>query len=476
MGRWWWMMGLVLAACVGESPPGEMDRPDAGRAVLIRRPHVLLLTIDTLRADYLSLYGYDRPTTPYLDQLLSGGVHFPRTVAPVPRTTPALASLHTGRYPHGTGVRTLYDHLADHVPTLAERMDQRGYHTVAVVSNHVLTPKRRLDRGFSIYNSAEDTRDASATTDTVFRIMGAFSREDPIFLWVHFIDPHVPYLPPADLAKTFDPGYSGPYAEGFGSQKGGIGDLAYPPDLPKVEAVYRNPLSEETNAHIRRLYAADIRATDDQVARLVEGLRTRFRNDWTIIFTADHGEALGEQEYYFDHGDYVDDQSLTVPLGFVLPPGDPLARSARIDMRVSLVDVAPTLVELLELDPLAETEGRSLMPALLGHSLPPRPVYAESGTSFFPARVRKRKTFDIAGRFRAVYLESWKLIWTPGVGWELYDLDADPLERRNLYLPGEPRAEELRHSLHAWVRPTDRTAAGPEPEDLQRLRSLGYLP
>lgn len=469
------MVGLLLAACWAQGPLEETE-PAGLTPVRPDRPRVLLLTVDTLRSDYLSLFGYDRPTTPYLDQLLAGGVSFPRTLATVPRTTPALASLLTGRYPHGTGVRTLTDRLADDVPSLAEHMARRGYHTVAVVSNHVLTPARRLSRGFSVYDSADDSRDAAATTDAVFRQLEGLARDDPLFLWVHYIDPHVPYLPPGELLEVFAPGYEGRYATGFGTRQGGIGDLAYPPDLPKVRAVYQNPLSEETNAHIRRLYAADIRATDDQIARLVEGLRSRFRNDWTIVFTADHGEALGEHDFYYDHGDYVDDPSLTVPLAFVLPPGDPLARSRRVEQRVSLVDVAPTLVDLLGLDPLESVEGRSLLPALEGHALEPRPVFAESGRSFFPEQVRSRRSFDVAGRFRAVYLDSWKMVWTPGVGRELFDLEADPLEKNDLYRPDHPRARELTAALRAWMRPVEGAPAEPGPEDLERLRSLGYLP
>ncbi len=168
--------------------------------------HVLLLTVDTLRSDHLSANGYDLPTTPYLDALLAGGVHFPRALAPVPRTTPALASLLTGAYPHTTGVRTLYGALDDGVLSLAELFQRRGYHTVAVVSNHVLTPERRLDRGFEVYDAAGDARDATATTDAVLRCVDASWRERPVFLWVHYIDPHVPYWPPQELAARFDPG------------------------------------------------------------------------------------------------------------------------------------------------------------------------------------------------------------------------------------------------------------------------------
>ncbi len=445
--------------------------------------HVLLLTVDTLRSDHLSAFGYDLPTTPHLDALLAGGVRFPCTLATVPRTTPALASLLTGAYPHTTGVRTLYDRLDAGVASLAELLQWRGYHTVAVVSNHVLTPERRLDRGFAVYDAADDARGGAATTDAVLRHVDDTWRERSVFLWVHYIDPHVPYLPPLELAERFDPGYQGRYAAGFGAEPGGIGDRAYPSDLPKVEAVFRNPLPPEVNAHVRRLYAADVRATDDQIGRLLEGLKTRVRNDWLVVFTADHGESLGEHDFFYDHGDYVYNASLQVPLGFVLPPGDPRARSAKVRDWVSLVDVAPTLLELLDVDPgdeiSARFEGRSLVPYLEGREVDPRPAFAESGRSFYPDLVRRRVGFDVAGRFRAAVLGDWKLIWTPGqtpeMEYEFYDLAADPGETTNLYAPEHAKARALRAQLDAWDREGAAPERQPSEEDLRRLRSLGYV-
>ncbi len=442
---------------------------------------MLLLTVDTLRSDHLSCQGYDLPTTPYLDTLLAGGVRFPNTLATVPRTTPALASLLTGAYPHTTGVRQLQDSLGEDVTSLAELLRRRGYRTVAVVSNHILTPKRGLDRGFDVYDHAGDGRDARATTDDALARVPSRWRDDPVFLWVHYIDPHVPYLPPPELAEAFDPGYTGRYAASFGTRKGAVGNAAYPEDLPKKVAVFRNPLPEEVNAHVRRLYAADVRATDDQIARLVEGLRNRLRNDWLVAFTSDHGESLGEQEFFtWDHGDYVYNSALHVPLGFVLPPGDPQARAAVVPDWVSLVDVAPTLAELLGLElPAGQLEGRSLVPLLHGETLLPHPVFAESGRAFYPDMVRRRVHFDVPGRFRTVVLGDWKLIWTPGqqpdLEYELYHLARDPTEAHDLYAPGHPEAARLQAHLASWYRHVEHQTEELSEEDRERLRALGYV-
>jgi arylsulfatase A-like enzyme len=274
----------------------------------------------------------------------------------------------------------------------------------------------------------------------------------------------------------------------FGDLHRGLGNSAYPADLPKEQAVFQNHLSARVNAHIRRLYAADIRHTDDQIARLIRGLRVRFGDDWLIVFTADHGESLGEHNYFYAHGDYVYDGALHVPLAFIFAKGDLLRASRVVDARVSLVDVMPTLMELLDLPRphflSYEIEGRSLLPALLGKPLPLRPVFAECGKAYFPQLVPRRVQFDVAGRFRAVFLGNWKLIWTPGRSgddqFELYNLAKDPEETKNLY-PAHPSVIGLLESaLGAWserlrVRTATAQHAVLTDRDREILRSLGYM-
>ncbi len=453
-------------------------------------PHVLLLTVDTLRSDHLGINGHPLPTTPFLDHLLGQGVLFPNTLAPTPRTTPSLASLLTGAYPHTTGVRTLVDPLGADAVSLAQTFAAHGYATRAVVSNHVLTPERELGRGFEVYDMDGDWRDAAATTDVALRHAAELAVPEasrPVFLWVHYIDPHVPYMPPQELAEAFDPGYAGPYKHSFGSVKGGLGDNAYPEELGKANAVFRNPLPDSVNAHVRTLYAADVRATDDQMARLVAGLQEALGENWLVVFTADHGESLGEHDFFYDHGDYVYQPELRVPLGFVLPPGDPRRRSAVVEDWASLVDVVPTLTDLLgfarpEGLP-SQVEGRSLLPSLRGEHQSTVAVFAECGRSFYPELVRRRVIFDVQGRFRTVIHDNWKLIWTPGqtpeLMFELYDLTRDPGETRDLYAASHPQAQRLAPMLRRWV---DLGMAGgakdPTPlsaEDEEKLRSLGYI-
>lgn len=475
--RWALLFGVIGIACMAMS--GCSGEKKTGRAYR----HVLLLTVDTLRPDYLGIHGYPLPSSPTIDSLLADGTDFTGAVTPIPRTTQALGSMLTGCYPHTTMIRTLYDSLSADVVSVAEIAQENGYATIAVVSNHVLPPKRRLDRGFDVYDYADDTRDADGTTRAAIERLAALAPEDSIFLWVHYIDPHVPYYPPRELAAAFDPSYEGRYRDHFGDVPGGMGDHAYPADLGKVAAVFENTLPDRVNEHIRRLYAADIRFTDDAIAALLRWLRDNLGNDWLVIFASDHGESLGEHQYYFDHGDYVYNASLRVPLGFIFPANDRFAGSRAVADWVSLVDVTPTLLELLGLETPPDLpyriEGRSLVPLFRGERLQPRPCFAECGRSFFPQQVKRRMHFSIAGRFRSVILDGWKLIWTPGratMAYELYDLKADPHETVNLIDQHPEIALELAELVTRWTVSAGQSEDQTIPEDdLERLRSLGYI-
>jgi len=474
LGRWTAMLPLACVFCA--------PSPDANP------PNLLLVTADTLRPDYMSMNGYDRDTTPAIDELLAEGFYFEQAISPVARTTPALAALLTGAYPHTNGVRTLTDSVSDDVTTLAEVMGELGYQTLAVVTNQVLSRKRGLARGFDVYDNAADNRTAKATTDAALRFFESVRPGAPVFAWVHYIDPHVPYHSDPAIARRFDPDYRGRYRFHFGwNGRPGPngGHRTFPEDLPKGAATHHNPLSEEVNAHIRRLYAADIRALDEQVGRLVAAARQRLGENLILVFTADHGESLGEHDFFFDHGDYVYNAGTRVPLAVVLPESHALHGTGRCRGWVSLVDVVPTIVELLARDPPTEireqVEGRSLTPCLRSEGVASRPVFAESGHSYFFADVKRRRRNDVAGRFRAVVQDDWKLIWTPFAegedAWELYHVGADPDEAVNLYRPDHPAALRLAPRLAEWAARSEGDVA-PRPlskDDEAALRQLGYL-
>jgi choline-sulfatase len=451
--------------------------------------NVLIITIDTLRPDYLSFNGYDKPVSPAMDALLSDGWYFNEALTTVPRTTPALASLFTGSYPHTNGVRTLWNPIAKTASTIADDMQRAGYQTLAVVANSILVEERRIGQGFQTYDMDGDLRLADKTTDAFLERLDGLDAGKPVFGWVHYIDPHAPYQTDPNLIALIDPDYDGRFMKNFGwnGYKGGPSGsfTPYPDEYPKSVATHRNSLPDDVNEHIRRLYAADIMNLDREVARLLAGIRSKRGEEWIIIFTSDHGESLGEHDFFFDHGDYVYNAASAIPLGFFLPDSHPLHGSGRCDGWVSVVDVAPTLYELLGMEPTAEMhsqiEGHSLVPCMRGDLLTPAPVFIESGHSFFPKLVNRRVKNDVTGRFRAIVFGDWKLIWTPHLSddeaWEFYYLRDDPEETLDLYNASLPEVQWLKQQLTNWMEKgsMDKIGEGYSEDDVKALRSLGYI-
>lgn len=479
------LFGLMPLASCTKSETAVAQGP-------VEPPHILLLTVDTLRPDVLGMYGYDRETSPYLDGLLADAFHFPKTVSTVPRTTPALASLLTGSYPHTTGVRVLMHALREDVTPITEVLKQDGYGSLAIVTNQMLGEERKLNRGFDTYLPARDSRDAKVTTDLALETLATYDFTQPLFFWMHYIDPHMPYVSDPAIIQQFDPDYEGRYKHQFGQfpdrKKPGArrGGGPYPPDLPKRIAVHRNPLPEEVNAHIRRLYAADVRSTDDQIRRLVEGLKEKTGDNLLIVFTSDHGESLGEHDFYWDHGDYVYNAASRVPFAILLPENHPAAGAGSYPHWVSGVDMVPTLLDLLGREVpesmVAQMEGRSLAPAMRGETLPGEPVFIESGRSHFFDMVRGRADNSTDGKFRAVIAGDWKLIWAPGhsdadLSWHLFHLATDPDETKDLYAADHPEFERLVALLQPWVAlsPTGKDNEAISEADMEFLQELGYV-
>ena len=449
------------------------------------RLSVLLITVDALRVDYISANGYGIKTTPTIDGLISAGLNFTKAVTPIPKTTQSLASLLTGCYPYKTGVRNLWTALPRNVITLTEVLKNLKYQTVAVVSNHNLIPDRNLDKGFDHYDFESDKREAMETTKSVLSHFENINTGTPFFIWVHYIDPHVPYYPPEAIAREMDPNYRGRYEKNFGDNKRKIGGWAYPQDIGKEGAVFENNLGETVNEHIRKLYAAEIKHTDLAIHELLVQMERRVGDRLITILTADHGESLGEHDYYYEHGDYVYNAQLRIPLVFRIPRTHELHTVGRVDDWVSLIDVLPTTLDLLGIkvssDHLRQVDGVSLIPYWEGRRVAPRPLFSESDDTFYPEFIKRRVRHDIPGRFRSVIYDGWKLIWTPfqqpGMLYELYDVESDPGEMANLYEAEKARAGVLEKFLKEWMTRQSQAAEATPPtqRDLEILKSLGYI-
>jgi len=406
-------------------------RAGAPRSSSAERPNVLLVTIDTLRADHVGCYGYKEASTPTIDGLAARGVRFGTAVAQAPLTGPSHASILTGQIPPAHGFRNNSGFtLSPSVRTAAEDFRQAGYRTAAFVSGFPLDRRFGFDRGFETYDDhlprGNDRRRtpyverlADATTDAVLRWLAA-SNTGPAaprwFLWVHYYDPHAPYEPPAELAEQYR---HAPYD----------GEIAF---------------------------------VDRQLARVISALEARSETARTLMLvTADHGESLGEHGEG-THGIFLYDATIRVP--WVM--AGPLVPAGRVPRTVARsIDVLPTLADYAGLPGRRDVDGRSLRPAVDGHELSDAPSYAESLYPQLELGWAPLYAWRTAG---------FKFIKAPHP--ELYDLEHDTSETKNRVEEEPARARDLNRRLEEAVRRAPAAvAAGPvDPDAAERLRALGY--
>lgn len=392
--------------------------------------NVLLITMDTTRADRIGCYGYGAAKTPYIDALAARGARFRNAYSPVPLTLPAHSSILTGKYPFVHHVRNngFYRLNPDHA-TLAEVLKGRGFVTSAFVASFTLDSRFGLDRGFDIYDDTFDSRQAlknyrsERSADAVADAFLNWLRKNGgkrFFSWVHFFDPHLPYSPPS-------------------------------------------PFDQEFRAHP---YDGEIAFMDQEIGRIIRTLEEEGEMETTlVILSGDHGEALGEKRE-IDHGLFIYEPTLRVPLIFCLPPAH--SRPLVIDSRVRIIDILPTALDLLDIRIPKGISGQSLVPHLRGRKTKDFSSYAET---FYPR--------DNLGWSELYGLVDgrWKYIRAPKP--ELYDLSGDPAEEKNLITSETEIASDLSRKLEAMVAGGEGGAPGSErrvsSEEAQRLRSLGYI-
>lgn len=388
--------------------------------------NVLLITLDTTRADHLGCYGYESALTPTLDQLAVEGVLFERAYTTAPLTLPAHASLMTGLYPpeHGLHANGM-GRLPDSVPTLAGLLSKSGYDTAAFVASFVLNAKFGLNRGFGTYgddmpagdptrNVLERQRDGKFVVDAALAWLDR-SRRRPFFCWVHLYDPHQPYQ-----ARTEE------FGDRFQSQP----------------------------------YDGEIAYVDRQVKRLLNYLDDhQLRGNTLIVVVGDHGEGLG------DHGER--EHALTLYNSVLNVPciwcGPNVAAGRRVTPPVSLIDFAPTLLEYLKLRPGVTFRGRSLTAALAGGQIGPGVCYSATDDPFLEHGCIPLRSLTTA---------KWKYVRTKIP--EVYDLEADPKELTNLaeQLPElEAELYALEKTFHVRVAEAVSLSA----RERQALAGLGYL-
>jgi len=468
-------IGATDDLAVWANPTVYVRRAAADRR---REPNVFLITVDTLRADHLGCYGYARDTSPAIDALAKRSVLFEHVFTTIPRTTPALASLMTGLDPRAHGVMTLLDSLAESQTTLAERLAARGYVTGASVTHNV-SRQSGLQQGFDTYADHDDfgvddhRSRAEHITERATRWVSEHAGMK-MFFWLHVWDPHFRYQPPAPYDDLFDPNG----AAGF--------DLYQRLDRGELTAgqvYFHNDLTPPQLAHAIALYDGEIRYADTVVGSFLQLLKDlQLYDDALIIFTADHGESLGEQGYFFEHGEYLYDSTLHIPLIIKFPRG----RHAGLRFRgkAMISDVMPTVLSVVAAPEVQGLAGRDLTGFLDGTAEPHPDCYAETGRRFFPENSR-RYLNGLEGNWKSIRSGPWKLIEIPKAEtnlYELYDTQKDPGETTNLYRPGDPQAKELTARLHAWLasfeegaKPAKQEQREIDPATRERLRALGYM-
>ncbi len=474
----------------------------------MKKPNILLISIDSLRLDHLSAYGYAKETTPFLTKLAGQGVLFHNAFSASNWTGAAVASLLTGRYPLRHGYTNKRYYLDEDVPTLAQLLQTAGYCSACFSNNLYITPQTGLTRGFDHFyyrgveqtpasaskkksNSARLKQFVPETVKAVLRdIIDLFSvqnslrrddgaqateravcrwlqehRQRPSFVYIHYQEPHSPYFPPKPYRKRFFP-------EGWRQQ---WRYLQY--DHIHYYSGKKKFTRRQMDNYIS-LYDGEITYLDWRLGRLFDYLtEQKLMQDTVVLVTADHGECFGENGYIW-HAFNLYDGLIRVPLIVRYPPW--FGRSKTVDGLVQSVDILATVLEGLGLA-AADADGCSFLSGVNRQA-----VYVESDAAekMTTRWLQKRPELSAADfsqyirDLRCYRTRDAKLIWTGDGQHEFYDLIQDPLESRNLY-PTDPRSHEFVRRLQNWLsnlQPHQANTAQPgfDKDTWEKLKALGY--
>jgi arylsulfatase A-like enzyme len=463
-------LGVVLAvAMLAAGCRPRAAKPAGGRASLAgNRLSVLLITIDTLRADHLGVYGYSRNTSPHLDDFARHGTVFEQAYTYWPKTRGSFVAIMTGRLASQSGYGKSHPALLDFNPTLASTLAAAGYETAAVVDNPNVRRGFGYAKGFSSYRQTWEEKElqteaqrARAITDDGVRRLGSASVERPFLLWLHYVNPHAPYEPPPPFDTAFLDAAAarGPGLRSVDGHHGGVSKPWARPGKPLGWYVAQ--------------YDGEIATVDAEVGRVLEALAASAVRDRTlVIITSDHGESLGEHDYYFDHGEDLFDPSQRIPL-LVAGPG--VRPGQRTGLLASTLDLVPTVLDAVKVSYPPELAGESLLPALRGEHRPDR------------ARLQGQNDRNLLGawdrRFKVVAVPEGQ-----SARYALYDREQDPAETRDISktlaerMRVERRELELfRERIDAQLTKTRRLLEGrpgpeaPDAASCERLKALGYV-
>ena len=423
-----------------------------------RDPNVLLIVIDTLRADHLGCYGYEKTTSPNIDKFSKTGVQFQNVYCQMPTTGPSHASIFTSRYPRNHGVLKNGWILSDTFQTIAEILKSNGYTTSAIISSFVLSSQFGYSQGFDNYDEAFPK--GSSTYRGKFwegrKLEGEFDQRADIatrkainwmrqnstgkfFLWVHYFDPHSPYDPPQPYVKDF-----------------------LRKDMSPIKKIVAK-------------YDGEIRFVDDEVGKLLNEVESLGLDSNTlIIITSDHGEGLG-QHGWMEHGMFLYDEQTRIPLIMRFP--DLIPENRTINTVIESIDIAPSILDMLGLAQEKGFSGKSFLPTIQGKEP------SSLQTAFIERRqykAGKYRNVKVRGNKFAVRDKYLKYIWAPEEGTnELYKLDKDIKELYNVAQESPHIADKLEQMVKLWRNeqetPESLVEQSIDQKNLNKLQSLGYV-
>ena len=493
----WAATGLAVALMVTSfalgTEPSSPAAPNAAIAGNSARPNVVLIVMDTTRADHLSLYGYRRDTTPNLRKLAADAALYPQALSAADITLSSHASIFTGLYPSWHGAyceppEAAFGRALGPVPTMAEELAKNGYHTMGVAANLYLRAQFGLQRGFADFriprpvpvlagdeswymlrngmrhaiNQFTDTAQFDRLYSRADAVNGEFFRmlrqpglaEAPFFAFFNYMDAHFPYIPPHPFDRLF-PGKTS----------------ATEADLDAIQSKVAEggePLPALYTSHAVSQYDGGIAYIDSQIGQLVDWLKRENLYDNTmIVVTADHGESFGERRLFL-HGNSLYANLLHVGLLVKYPHS---AHAGVVNAPVSLIDIFPTVMDVTGVKAPAGLQGRDLLdPA----AIEPRDLFSES----FPCPVLHTPACPGGCMMRSVVSWPNKFIWSSKGSPESYDLQQDPNENHNLFGSLNPIARALSDQLRAWIKtmpPQEKQHLNLSPDEIKRFKALGYI-
>lgn len=448
--------------------------------------NILLIIVDALRPDHLKFNGYFRDTSPAIDKLSKEGTYFQNCYSVLPRTNPSVTSILTGLYPHMHGVRMVTGNkLAENTASLPQILRNHNYKTAYIgepVHRYGLEKgfddflllrwnvKNKIRKGiFKIIKPKEKIGAAHLYTNTAINWISK-NIHKKFFICLHYNELHWPYRSPFE--NIFDKEYLGKHnfntlADGKFSR----GDIIFGNvQLPKEEV-------EHAIAH----YDGNIKFIDTQISRLLDFVDKKGISEETlVILTSDHGENFGEHGFYFQHGASLYQPSLKTPLIIKNPKMIP--KGEKIDANVQLIDIMPTVLDVLNIPLIDKIDGKSLLPLIKGEAEKARDVvFAESIEEHFKGN-RRVYMEGVKGKWRAMVIDNWKIIYIPHPQndiFELYELKRDPNEKNNLIDKEKEVAADMKTKILEFLK-SQINEGGANLDDLTEkskklLRKLGYI-